>query len=244
MSDPISSSGWTGPPESMSAPHRSSAFIHRYGQHQVTSDYARLAAAHAEAERIASWTPPELEGPRRLAASLFISPVVLWLAHMGVSSSTRDLIVQDNAYILILVGLAAMGLAVLLFAIRSVALLWLRKAFTLLSILAVFVCTGVYVYVAIKAHGSAVTLAPERAFIFSNKDSVNFERKDGSLVLGSGRQQPREHGSCVSVTLLRGDYGFTWARVVEWVPRERHQLFWPIRREDCFSDKPLASFAS
>ena len=240
VSDPIDSAGWTGPPESMSAPGRAQVFTHGVGQHQVASDYQRLAAAQAEFERI----PAEVTRARIFAAILFLSPIMLWLSHWALAAATAGLTVQDNSYVLILAGVIAVGLAVLLFKFSSLTLVRLRKAVAILGIVAILGLSGAYAYVGGKAYAGAKTSSPARAFVAGNKDRVNFELEDGSLLIGGGRGQPRASGNCVSVVVLTGEYGFSWVRVVEAVPRQRHQLFWPIRREDCFSDKPLASFAS
>jgi hypothetical protein len=46
---------------------------------------------------------------------------------------------------------------------------------------------------------------------------------------------------CTEVQRLQGDYGFVWIRVVDRSPPPVHEIAWPIRREDCFSNKPLAT---
>ena len=219
---------------------RADPFTHAYGQHQFASDYQRLSAARIAAERI----PPELNAARAWAGGLFLSPAMFIPAYLAVTESTNDLIIQDNLPILIVAGIFMMGVAALLFLPSTLVLLWLRKALAFLGIVAVCLFAGAYAFVGIKSHLNAKAAPPERAFVVGHKDVVNFEREDGSMLIGSGRNPPHDSGSCVSVVLLRGEYGFAWARVVEQVPRQRHQLFWPLRREDCFSDKPLAAFAS
>ncbi len=237
MGDPIDSHDWTGPIEDDRNPR---AFTYAAGQHQFASDYSRLLATRIASEVIS----PELNAARRLAAYLFVAPVFLWLSHLVVVAFIEDLTVQDWAGILVLWGLLVVAVAVLLFSIRSSILLWLRRGVTWLGIFATVGLAGVYPCVALKAHANARISPPERAFLVARRERVNFEREDGTRVLGASRGQPRESGDCVSVSVLRGDHGFTWARIIERVPRERHQLFWPIRREDCFSDKPLSSLAS
>jgi len=46
---------------------------------------------------------------------------------------------------------------------------------------------------------------------------------------------------CTEVQRLQGDYGFVWIRVVDRSRPPVHEIAWPIRREDCFSNKPLAT---
>jgi hypothetical protein len=235
VADPINSSAWTGPPDDM----RTDPFTHGFGQHQFASDYQRLSAASIAAERI----PPELNAARAWAGVLFISPALFFPGYLAVTESTNDLIIQDNLAVLVLAGMLTMGVAALLFLPSTLILLWLRKALACLGIVAVCLTAGTYAYVGIKAHMEAQAAPRERAFAVG-KDVVNFEREDGSMLIGAGRNPPRESGFCVSVVLFKGEYGFAWARVVEQVPRQRHQLFWPLRRADCFSEKPLASFVS
>jgi hypothetical protein len=224
----------------MSAPGRPPSFTHGVGQHPFASDYQRLAAAQANAEPI----PYEVTSARILAGFLFLSPIMLWLAHLALATATTGLTVQDNGHVLILAGVIAVGLAVLLFKISSLTLIRLRKVVTIVGIVAIFALSGAYLYFGGKAYAGAQSSARQRAFLVGNKDIVNFELADGSLLIGGDRGQPRASGNCVSLVVLNGEHGFSWVRVVEGVPRQRHQLFWPVRREDCFSDKPLASFAS
>lgn len=235
MADPINSTAWTGPPDDV----RSDPFTHGYGQHQFASDYQRLSAARIRAEQ----TPPQLNAARAWAALLFISPALFVPAYLAVTESTNDLIIQDNATTLMGAGTTATCVAVLLFT-PSLVLLWLRKALAILGIVAISLFAGAYAFLGIKSHMEAQAAPRERAFVVGRKDVVNFERADGSMLIGSGRNPPRDSGACVSVLLLKGQYGFAWVRVVEQVPRERHQLFWPIRHADCFSNRPLASCAS
>ena len=175
---------------------------------------------------------------------LCVSPLFLWLAHWDARSATGDFVVQDSSLLLFGPAFAAVGLAFLLSWIPSGRLVWLRKAVISVATIAVIATAAAYAYVAITAYRDAVTSKPERAFVLGTKDSLDFEREDGSSVIAAKSRRPRDHGDCVSIAQLHGPHGFRWVRVTEWVPRQRSQLNWPIRREDCFSDKPLTSFAS
>ena len=240
MTDPINSSAWTGPPESMVAPGRLPTITHAVGQHHFASDYQRLTVAQAPFEQI----PAEVTGARILAGVLFLSPIALWLTHWALAAATTGLTVHDNAHILIMASLSAVGLSVLLFKISSRTLIRARKALAVLGTAAILALSAAYLYFGAKAYAGAEISPSERAFLVSKKDLVDFELADGSLLIGRDRAPPRASGNCVSVVVLKGSHGFSWVRVVEAVPRQRHQLFWPVRREDCFSEKPLASFAS
>ena len=224
----------------MSAPGRAPSITHAVGQHHFASDYQRIAAAQAEFERV----PAEVTRARILAGLLFLSPVALWLSYWALGAATAGLTVQDNGHILIVAGLMAIGLSILLFRISSLTLIRVRKALAVLGIVAIVALSVAYLYFGAKAYAGAQSFPRERAFLVGNKDLINFELADGSRLIGGERGRPRASGTCVTVVVLKGEHDFSWVRIVEAVPRQRHSLFWPIRREDCFSEKPLASFAS
>lgn len=64
--------------------------------------------------------------------------------------------------------------------------------------------------------------------------------QDGSTVSLRGRTGNRHR--CLLVRRISGSFGFEWLRIEAASPSPgRGQLNWPIAREACFSDRPLAS---
>ena len=64
--------------------------------------------------------------------------------------------------------------------------------------------------------------------------------QDGSTVTLSGMAGNRHR--CLLVRRVSGPFGFEWLRVEASSPAPgRGQLNWPVPREACFSDRPLAS---
>ena len=250
VSDPVDSSKWTGPPEGMAAPRLRGAIVHRYGEHQVSTDFARISAAQADAERIAKEIPPELRGVLGRAWLLLLSPVMLILAWLLVHSTSRDLIVQDNKVYLFAWGFGVAALALSQMVSKSTLLVGARKAMLVAALIATFGVAGGYVYLAVKSRQNAVASPPERTFELYKSPvrrthrpiEIEHQRADGTLLAGGYRAPVSYAPSCVVAQRLDGDYGFSWVRVLE-RSRERGRtgLNWPIRREECFSDIPLSS---
>jgi hypothetical protein len=86
-------------------------------------------------------------------------------------------------------------------------------------------------------------------FVSSNQGDAEgaiFAFGDGSSVETPyfWRSQLNIHrtGECFSVRQYKGPFGFSWIKVLETTPRPvNSELWWQIRREDCFSNKPLSS---
>lgn len=249
MSEPTDSSDWTGP-SSIAAPRVRGALVHRYGEHQVSTDFARIAAAQADAERKAKEKPPELRGVLGRAWLLLVSPLLLVVANQIVHSTGRDLIVQDNKAYLFAWGFGVAALALSQMVTKSLALIWARKAILVGAFLATVGVTGGYIYVAAKSRQNAVVSTPERTYELYRstgraplrRTEILHQRADGTL-LGRGRWKPVPYATtCALVQRLQGQYGFSWVRVLERSrPPRRTGLHWPIRREECFSDTPLSS---
>ena len=247
VSEPINSSKWTGPPERMAAPRLRGALVHRYGEHQVSTDFARISAARADAERIAKEIPPELRGVLGRAWLLLASPLLLVAAALIVHSTGGDLIVEDNKSYLLAWGFGVAALALSQMVSQSLLLVWVRKAILVSAIIGTFCVAVGYIYVAARSRQDAVASAPERTYELyrttgSRAARILHQRADGTLMAG-GRWAPVPHATtCALVQRLDGHYGFSWVRVLERSrsPR-RTELHWPIRREECFSDIPLSS---
>jgi hypothetical protein len=250
MREPIDSSRWTGPEDSIAAPRQRGAFVHRYGEHQVSTEFARLAAAQIDADRQAKAIPPELLGVIGRAWPLLLSPLLLLVASSVVRSMGRDLLVQANTGYLIAWSAGVIVIALSQITSRSARLIGIRKAMLVAALLATAGVAGGYIYLAAKSHREAVGLAPERTYeLYKSTGRGSFrttkiyhQRADGTLLLG-GYRAPLPYGTtCALVQRLVGEYGFSWVRVLERSRGpERHQLHWPIRREECFSDIPLSS---
>lgn len=250
MKEPIDSSRWTGPEENLAAPRERGAFVHRYGEHQISTEFARLAAAQIDAERQAKAIPPELLGVIARAWLLLLSPLLLVIAYRIVHSTSRDLLVQANSGYLMAWSAGVIAIALSQITSRFPRLVAIRKTVLVAATVATVGVAGGYIYLAAKSHREAVGLAPERTFEFHESTGrrsfrttkIYHQRADGTLLLG-GHRAPLPYGTtCALVQRLVGDYGFSWVRVLERSRSPgRHQLRWPIRREECFSDIPLSS---
>jgi hypothetical protein len=223
--------------------------VHRYGEHQVSTDFARIVA-QADAESKAKEWPSELRGVLGRGWLLLASPLLLVVANWIVHSTGRDLIVHDNKTYLFAWTFGIVALALSQMVSRSLVLIWARKAILVSAILATFAVAVGYVYIAAKSRQSAVASTPERAYEFyrssgwrsSKKTQIFHQRADGTLLAG-GRSERLPYGTtCALVQRLDGQYGFSWVRVLERSrPPRRSGVHWPVRREECFSDIPLSS---
>lgn len=84
--------------------------------------------------------------------------------------------------------------------------------------------------VGIKSHG--------RTFLRSTSSMLVL--RDGSTVAINGRAGIRTR--CLLVRRVRGPFGFEWIRIEDGSPPPGPgQLDWPIARDDCFSDRALAT---
>src|SRR5207249_4874051 len=104
-----------------------------------------------------------------------------------------------------------------------------------------------YDYAAIASRRRVLPMAPERTYeIVRHRsrlpDYVVHQRVDGSTIEGENIGTAVPYGTtCAEVQRLQGEYGFAWVKVVGKSPPPEHEIAWPIRREDCFSNKPLSS---
>jgi hypothetical protein len=105
-----------------------------------------------------------------------------------------------------------------------------------------------YPYAALTSYAQAVPTLRERTFeIYRCHNRCRFggyfvhQRANGTTVEGEYAGRRLAYGRCTTVQQLIGDYGFTWVRVIERSRSGGHEINWPIRREDCFSTKPMSS---
>ncbi len=243
MSEPFHASNWTGD------------LTYRVGASSVTSDYEMLLRAGEERERERRNVPPEvaraIRATVRLALVVMLSPVLLWVAWLVLRSATRDFLLQDNSYVLLASGACTIGMAALLcMSWGGRNLFWLRKAGLMATLLATVGVSIGYAYLGLSAHTHAATSAPERVFAVYNKSGKGrFERSgsrhqraDGTIIEDGSRVEPWPYAyTCELVQRLNGDYGFSWVRVVDRSQAPANEIPWPIRREDCFGEKPVSS---
>ena len=246
MSDPISSNDWTGDPETQAADRGIVVRTHRLGEPVYVNDFDRIA----DQERRTSGFPPELRGLLRLAGVALLSPLFVFFGWIAVQMTTREVIGQDNRVYLLAWSFGVAALALSQIVSRQTALIGPRKAVMALAIAASVVTSGAYIYLASTSRAKATGSQPERTFeLYKTVGSRSFrrtevthQRADGTLLEGGYTPPARWAYACTVAQRLTGDYGFTWVRVLERSrSRQRGELYWPIRREECFSDAPLES---
>jgi hypothetical protein len=237
MSDPIHSSSWTGEID------RASTF--KPVTPSELANYRRILAARERWDAL----PPEVKRLKRLAAWLLVAPVALWIAHIVAGFAIQDGFQRDHSGLLWLWAFLAFGLAWLQLRSKSQHMIALRQLMFGAALIATVGAASLYDYAAIMSHARAKGSAAERTFeIYRCRHLGRYcapytlhQRADGSTVEGESVGPPLQYGStCATVQRLAGDYGFSWLRVLERSPPQR-EVQWPIRREDCFSDKPIAS---
>jgi hypothetical protein len=238
MPDPIHSSGWTGDP-----PERPST----YGTDisSVSSEYQTLLRSQQELASL----PPDLRALRRAAGFLFLSPLALWIAYFCIRTVIPDAFKQDYRGLLIVWSLLAMLAAACELTATSRKFIGLRRAFLATGIGTTIGGACLYGYAVTTSYAQALPSTRERTFeIYRCDRRCRFgghfvhQRADGSTIEGQQVGASPAYGrSCTTVQQLSGDYGFSWVRVLERSPPAEHEVAWPIRREDCFSSKPLSS---
>lgn len=240
----ISSSDWTGPTDEEV---QRGAFIHRIGDFGGTTDYGWLNRK----DPISFALPPELRGVIRLALILLLSPLVLVAGWLTGGLGIRDMVASEPSGLLLLWGCLIVALAFWQLIARSLHLILVRTFLLGLLIAATAGISIGYAYVAQRVYAEAVAGKPERVFRYvagskrtmSRKRSPIFrhQRADGTDLEGASRRPPLDYGQCITAQPIRGRFGFRWLRVTEQMPPHRPgQLSWPVRREDCFSNKRLA----
>ena len=219
---------------------------HGIGEFGTTTEYARLSGDM----RTNRMGDPDLVPVVRLAAWLFFSPFLLLVAWGAGQAGIPDIVMSTQGWVLGLWTFSIVAIASSQIASTSKRLIWLRKGLLSLLLAATVAIAAGYVWAAQTAHGDARPGKPQRAFIYLADGSkmgglipaeYGFQLENGSNLAGGRRRKRFEYGSCVTARSLTGSYGFRWVRVTEWTrPPGPGQLHWPVRREDCFSDKPLS----
>jgi hypothetical protein len=241
MTDPvIHSSAWTGPPALDSSHH--GAFTHRLGQASVTSDYERLVARRQP-------NPPLHPSLLLLGKALLLSPVFLWLGAVYAQFAVSDplIVARFDWFIYWALGIAG-GFVFLSKFPRGSSSRWV-PTIVVAMVSASYALAIFYPYAAVSAHSTAIAATRERTFEVRRPPRCRgcswryvHQRADGSTVEGEDIGVAVPYGkTCTEVQRLEGDHGFAWVRVLERSPPPAHEVDWPIRREDCFSDKPVSS---
>lgn len=219
---------------------------HGIGELGTTTEYARLIGK----PRTNAMVDPELVPVFRRAGWLFLSPLVLLIGWLASQAGIRDMILSTQGWVLGLWTLVTVTIALSQMTWTSKRLIGLRMILLALLIGATVGVAAGYAWIAQTAHADARPGQPQRAFIYLAERSkmrglipakYGFQLADGSNLTGGRKRKRFDYGSCVTVRLLTGSYGFRWVRVIESTPPPGPgQLHWPVRREDCFSDKLLS----
>jgi len=237
---PIDSRAWTGDISDPALQH--GQFTYQTGQPALTSDYARLVIAQRRAEA----KPPEVYPLIFLSAWLLLAPVLLFGAWLVQRMLIDDVALNDNAIWLYAWGFSAIAISIVGMRSSTTRLLPLRKVVMATALLATVLFSGSYVVLALAAHANLVVSAPERTFEVTRScgrqcvETVH-QRADGSTVEGRWVGPPLPYGRCAFVQRLDGDHNFRWVRVLERSQGDGNNIAWPIRREDCFGNRPVSS---
>ena len=242
MSDEIHSSSWTGPP-----PPPEPEWKRRLLFHGVPT-IEELRVMKREARDRYAALPPQVQRVRRLAGWLLLSPAVLLVGYWVANAVIPDQAAHNLFGAVTLWGLLAFFTAFWQLKSESRSLVLLRQVVIGALLIAMIVGGPLYAYGAIASHAQARPLRRERTFeIYRCGRSCHFggyflhQRLDGETIEGEYAGPPVPYGSCATVQVLVGNYGFSWVRVLERMESRGHDLSWPVRREDCFSAKPLSS---
>jgi hypothetical protein len=238
---PIDSTAWRGDIYDPSLQH--GQFTYGRGQPGLTSDFSRLLVRRRRAEA----KPPEVYPLIFLSLGLLLSPALLLCAAIVLHYWIRDPFLNDNAIWLYAWGFSAIAVGIAGMTSRSTTLLFIRKVTVAAALLATVAFSGWYVHLGVSSHANAQASAPERTLEFIRRcgrkcSEIVHQRADGSTVEGRWAGAPLPYAySCAVVQRLNGDHNFRWVRVVERSKGDGSSIAWPIRREDCFSTKPVSS---
>jgi hypothetical protein len=240
MSDSINSTNWIGPP-APPAP----AWERRLFGEGISLEDAHIIRARAQGSF--ANTSPEAKRLRRAAALLFLSPVSLWAFWKGVQVAIPDALWVDQKTSLVVPAFVVIVIAVLEFRSTSLRRARFRTIamYALSVLLLAYAC--LYGYAAIDGHRHAVAMRPSRTFEiwvhrYRASDFSVHQLADGRTLEGISVGPSRAYATtCAEAQHLVSANGFVWVRVLERSPTPGSEIFWPIRREDCFSDQPLHS---
>ena len=242
MPDEIHSSSWTGPPDPPPPEWERRLLFHgmpTFAQISAAQDAARQKLARLPAEQRAG-----VRRSARLAGLLLISPLFLLGARLFAGAVISGAFAVDHSGWLNLWAIVVVGFA--LFELRRS---WdsANDGLVILALCATVVVSVLYGYAAVTSREGAIPAPPERTFeIVQHRrqlpDYLLHQRADGTTVEGEQLRGPMPYGmTCAEVQRFDGAYAFAWVKVLDRSPPPAHEVLWPIRREDCFSNKPLAT---
>lgn len=188
-----------------------------------------------------------MDGVFQIAGWLLVSPFALLASWLALRGLTPGNLVADNGHVLLLWGLAMIGLAGLQLKSRSHRHKLVRFIILATALGATVALSVAYLSLGLLSHARAIKSEPQRAFEYvsgrgRSPDVYYHVREDGSSVEGARYDRREPYGRvCTLVQRLDGPYGFSWVRILDRSPGPgRGQLAWPISQEDCFSQKPLS----
>jgi hypothetical protein len=241
MSDPvIHSESWTGPIPTQ-APTQEAFLSQPWIPPGVQQDrWPRPAAPKS----------PETRRWARLVGATILSPLLLLGSWQFAHFASPDALWSDHRGWLILWGLGLIGIAVREIRAGIPNDATIRSRVLAVTISATCAFAGWYPYTVLTAHSSAVASPTERTFEVQQKDCSNcsvyyvHQRADGSTIEGKSIGPALPYWPvCTDAQRLDGDYGLVWIRETGRSPPPVHEIAWPIRREECFSKRPLATLA-
>lgn len=180
---------------------------------------------------------------------LFAAAGLAWLFVDGTARLSPDYLVHIPATLPIICLLAAaVALALWLPIWRGVRPAFLGRAAMYAWIAMIPICF-LYVSLALAARGAVQAEAAVRAQISGYEGTRRGPFRSGSTILalqdGSSVRLSGTLGNryrCLQVRRITGRFGFQWLRVEASSPAPGPgQLNWPIARDACFSDRPLAT---
>lgn len=185
---------------------------------------------------------------QRHAAWLVVSPVSLLIGYWFAGAAIPDQGARTLFGPLTLWGILAVSTGWWQLGSLSRDLVVVRQLLVRALLIVVVLGGPLYAYAAIDSHAHARALPPERTFEIHRcwhrcytGGYFLHQLPDGETIEGEYAGPALPYGSCATVQELVGKYGFSWVRVVDRMKWKGHELLWPIRREDCFSNKPLSS---
>jgi hypothetical protein len=239
MDDPvIHSESWTGPIPAQEPAQE--AFL---GQ-----PWTPTAAEQQRWCRPSAPSSPATRSWGHLLGAVFLLPLLLLGSWQFAHSASPDALWSDRREWLILWGMGIIGIA-----IREVRAgipddPTIRSRVLAVTISATCAFAGWYPYALLTAHSGAMPSIRERTYEVPQTDCTRcatyyvYQRADGSTIEGKSVGPALPYWPvCTEAQRLEGDYGFVWIRVTDRSPPPAHEIAWPIRREECFSKRPLAT---
>ena len=244
MDDPsINSSRWTGSPAEQVLPGSYRAPTHAIGGSMWSTEWGRT--------RDHGFEPPmRFTNAQKMWVRLIgvacLSPLLLLAANYFVHAAVSDAFWMDNRWWLL-------GWSIMMIPILAIEFLagvpsrpLLRSIVPVATIVANLGFALWYAVTALASHADAVASKPERTFELGRScgkycSYTVHQRADGTTIEGEFVGEPVSSGyTCAIAQRLDGRLGFSWIRVIERSPPPPSEIPWPIRREVCFSAKPIS----